>query len=89
MRRSAKGTLLLELLNTAQRPAAVAVAVDAGAGVALDLATETELPISTRGYQSEATVTIPPAGWKVIAFAETRKALDDERSASLVKARLR
>jgi hypothetical protein len=89
MRRSTKGTLLLELLNTAPRPAAVTVTIDGVAGVALDLATETELPLSTRGYQSEAAVTVPSTGWKVIAFAETRKALDDERNASLVKARLR
>jgi hypothetical protein len=57
--------------------------------VALDLATEQELTLSSRGFQSEARVTIAPRGWKLIAFATTRKALDEERSAPRLQARLR
>jgi hypothetical protein len=89
LRRSPKGTLLLALFNASRRPAEVAAAVEDVAGVALDLATEQELPVSSRGFQSEATVTIPPRGWKLIAFAATRKALDTERNAPRLQARLR
>ncbi len=89
LRRSAKGTPLLALFNSSNRPAAVAAGVDGVAGIALDLATERALPLSVRGFQSEAMVTIPARGWKLIAFAESRKSLDDERNAPRLKARLR
>jgi hypothetical protein len=89
LRRSPKGTLLLALFNASSRPAEVAAAVEGVAGGALDLATERELPVSSRGFQSEARVTIAPRGWKLIAFGATRKALDDERNAPRLQARLR
>lgn len=89
LRRSAKGTPLLALFNSSNRPAAVAAGVDGVAGIALDLATERALPLVVRGFQSEAAVTIPARGWKLIAFAESRKAFDDERNAPRLKARLR
>lgn len=89
LRRSAKGTPLLALFNAANRPAAVAAGVDGVAGVALDLATERALPLSVRGFQSEVLVTIPARGWKLIAFGASRKALDDERNAPRLRARLR
>ena len=89
LRRSPKGSLLLAVFNTSSRPAEVAAAVEGVAGVALDLATEQELTLSSRGFQSEARVTIAPRGWKLIAFATTRKALDEERSAPRLQARLR
>jgi hypothetical protein len=89
LRRSPKGTLLLALFNASSRPAEVAAAVEGVAEVALDLATEQELPVSSRGFQGEARVTIPARGWKLIAFAATRKALDEERNAPRLQARLR
>jgi hypothetical protein len=89
LRRSPRGTLLLALFNASGRAAEVGAAVEGVAGVALDLATEQELPLNSRGFQSEAMVTISPRGWKLIAFAGTRKALDEERNAPRLQARLR
>ncbi|MDQ3815359.1 MAG: hypothetical protein M3347_15680 [Armatimonadota bacterium] len=89
LRRSPRGTMLLALYNTSPRPAGVIAAIDGVAGVALDLDTEAELPVTTRGYQSEATLTIPAQGWKIIAFADTRKSLEEERNTPRLKAKLR
>ena len=89
LRRSARGTMLLALFNDADRPAAVAASIDGAAGVALDLATQRELPLAVRGFSSEASVTIAPHGWTLIAFAQTRKALDEERNAPRLQAKLR
>ncbi|MBV9867902.1 MAG: hypothetical protein JO316_21315 [Abitibacteriaceae bacterium] len=89
VRRSAKNTLLVALFNTSNQSAAIGAAVGGAPGVALDLADDDDLPLTVRGYQSEATVTIPAGGWKLIAFAESRKALEDERNASHLQAHLR
>ncbi len=89
LRRSPKGALLVGLFNTASREAGVRATVEGAAKTALDLTTETEAPSSIRGGQTTFNVTLPPHGWKVIALAETRKALDDERNAPRLKAKLR
>lgn len=89
VRRSTKGTLLVALLNTGQTPASIAVAVGNAPGLAVDLADETELPLDKRGFQSAATTTIPAGGWKLIAFAASRKAFDLERNTSRLQGRLR
>lgn len=89
LRRSPKGALLVGLFNTAAREASVWATVEIAAKTALDLTTETEAPSSIRGGQTTFTVTLPPHGWKVVALAETRKDLDDERNAPRLKAKLR
>jgi len=89
VRRSPKGALLVAVLNPSARPVALAVTARSVAAVALDLAAETELPLKQRGFESEASVTIPAQGWKIIAFATTRKALDDERLARRLNARIK
>jgi len=89
LRRSPRGTMLLALFNTATRPATIAAAVNGVAGLAYDLSGETELPVTTRGFQSQTTVTLPAQGWKIIAFSTTRKAFDEERNTPRLKARLR
>ncbi len=89
VRRSVKGTFLVAILNPSVRAVSVALTAKGLAGVALDLETETELPLKQRGLDAEAKVTVPAQGWKIIAFAATRKALDDERSARRLNARIR
>ncbi|HEX8833680.1 MAG TPA: hypothetical protein VF719_05740 [Abditibacteriaceae bacterium] len=89
LRRSPRGAFLLALFNDADTPAAIGASIDGAAGVALDLETERELPLAVRGFQSEASVMIPAHGWKLVAFAESRKSLDEERNAPRGKIRLR
>ncbi|HEX8551453.1 MAG TPA: hypothetical protein VF681_07830 [Abditibacteriaceae bacterium] len=89
IRRSPKGALLLALLNSGDNPARVAATVDGAAGIALDLETGAALPLEVRGFASEATVTIPANGWKLVAFATTRAELDAERLAPLSRASLK
>jgi len=89
VRRSAKGALMVAVLNPTARPANLAITARGVAGVALDLDSETELPLKRRGAEAEAKVTVPAQGWKIIAFAATRKALDDERSVRRLTARIR
>jgi hypothetical protein len=89
LRRSKGGTLLLGLFNSSAQAVPVAASVNGVAGVALDLANERELPLSTRGYQTEVTVTVPADGWSLLALATDRKKLDAERSAPLAAARLK
>lgn len=89
VRRSAKGTMLLALFNKGKRRVAVTAAVDGVAGVALDLATERELALEVRGFQSEVTTSIPAQGYALIALSDSRRALDEERNAPRLQARLR
>jgi hypothetical protein len=89
LRRSPRGTLLLSVFNDSDTEIEIGAGIDGVAGVALDLATETELPLNVRGFFSEATLKIAPHGWKLVAFAENRRKLDEERNAPRVKARIR
>lgn len=89
LRASPKGTLLVALMNSGSAPVEVAATVNARAKVAFDLADERELPLDTRGNHATTRLTIPGNGWKIVAFATTRKDLDDERNAKRLTARLR
>ena len=89
LRRSAKGAVVLSLLNEENEPRVVDVSLDGAAGVALDLVNERELPRQTVGFRSTATVSIPPHGIALVAFAATRKALDDERNAPRHRAKIK
>lgn len=89
LRRSKRDTLLLALSNAQSAPARLAVTVQTAAGVALDLASEKELPVTTRGFHTSFNVTVPADGYTLVALGENRKALDDERNANRLKARFR
>ena len=89
LRRSLKGALLMGLFNDSSRPARVAATIQGVAGVALDLGNERELPRQTRGNESEVSLSVPANGWVLLAFAIDRKTLDDERSATTGKLRLK
>ncbi len=89
LRRSPKGALLLGLFNDSNRPVSVSATIQGAAGVALDLSRERELPLQTRGNESEVSVSIPANGWTLIAFAIDRKTLDNERGATAGKVRLK
>lgn len=89
LRRSSKGTIVLSLLNEEPEPRVVEASIDGAAGVALDLINERELPLQTVGFRSTATVSIPPRGIALIAFAATRKALDEERNAPRRRAKIK
>jgi hypothetical protein len=89
LRRSPKGALLLGLFNDSNRPVSVSATIQGAAGVALDLSRERELPLQTRGNESEVSVSVPANGWTLIAFAIDRKTLDNERGATAGKVRLK
>ena len=89
LRRSPKGALLVGLFNAAPREARISATVTGACKTALDLMSESEAPVSIRGGQTTFTVTLPPRAWKIVALAETRKALDAERNAPRLKAKLR
>lgn len=89
LRRSPKGALLVGFFNISPREARVAATVTGASKTALDLMSEAETPASTRGGQTTFTVSLPPRAWKVVALAATRRALDEERNAPRVKAKLR
>lgn len=89
VRRSAKGALLVALLNDSGTANTVQIAVDGAPKTCLDLGLERELTVATRGFEGRTTTTIPARGWTLLAFAETRRALDDERNASRLKATLK
>lgn len=89
LRSSAKGTWLLGLWNTAAEQGKVTVSVNHRSGVALDLNDEVELLVTARGNFSNITLTIPGGDWKIIAFGENRKELDQERNARTSTAKLR
>lgn len=89
LRRSAKGTLLLALFNGGTRAAAVAASVDGVARVALNLMTERALPLQVRGFQSEVGVWVPARGFVLLALSDSLQALNEERNAPRLQARLR
>ena len=89
LRRSAKGTVVLSLLNEENEPRIVDVSIDGAAGVALDLVSERALPLQTVGFRSTATISVPPRGIALVAFAATRKALDEERNAPRRRAKIK
>jgi hypothetical protein len=89
LRRSPKGALLLCLTNEANSDISADLAIDGAPGVCLDLTAERELSLSTRGFEGRTNVTVPANGYLLLAFAENRKALDEERNAVRLKARLR
>lgn len=89
LRSSSKGTLLLGVFNETNRERSVVLQTQAGAEAALDLATEQDVLVQRRGFASTIETTLPAGGWKLLALAATRKALDDERNAPRLKARLR
>lgn len=89
LRRSAKGTIVLSLLNEEDETRVVDASIDGAADVALDLVNERELPLQTVGFRSTATVSIPPRGIALVAFATTRKALDEERNAPRRRAKIK
>jgi hypothetical protein len=89
LRRTPRGNLVLLVSNTTDRAAAVAPTVMGAQQEALDLASETELPTTIRGDGAEISLIIPAHGYKLIAFAATRKALEDERNTPKAIAHLR
>jgi hypothetical protein len=89
LRRSPKGTWLLGLFNESDKSASVFVEANHYAQVALDLATEKELPLTVRGNRSTLETTLTPNGWRIIALGATRKELDEERFAPRAKVKLR
>lgn len=89
LRRSPRGAMLLLVTNTSTAPVTTSVAISGVYGVALDLADEKELPVASRGFSTDASLTVSPLGWKLIALASTRKELDDERNTPLLNARIR
>jgi CheY-like chemotaxis protein len=89
LRASAKGTLLLAILNSGSQPRKLAVEATTPAGVVLDLATEQEVDVVRRGFASVVDVDLPARGWKLLALSRTRKDLEDERNTPRLKARLR
>ena len=89
LRRSSGGTLLLGLFNDSAQTANIAATIETFAGVALDLRSERELPLATRGNESTVDVSVPANGWSAIAFAVDRKILDTERDAFSGKVRLK
>lgn len=89
LRRSARGSYIVALFNSSDKPANITASLDGAAGVALDLMTETELPLTVQGFSSSVTVTIAPQGYSLIAFSVSRQALDQERNTPLSQAKLK
>jgi hypothetical protein len=89
LRATATGTWLVALSNIGTDTGSVTLTVNHHAGVALDLNDEKELPLTARGNFTTVPLTIPGNGWKLIAFAENRKELDQERNARTAVAKLR
>jgi hypothetical protein len=89
LRASARGTLLVSLFNSSQQPHSLAVEASVPANIALDLGSETELPVRRRGGTVTIDVDLPADGWKLLALGTTRQALESERDAATRKARLR
>lgn len=89
IRRSPQGTWLIGLFNESTHAAPIALEANHFAGAALDLASEKELPLRTRGNRSFVDTTVPVNGWQIIALGESRHTLDDERFAPLSKAKLK
>jgi hypothetical protein len=89
LRRSPKGTWLIGLFSDSGESTPATVEANHFAGVALDLATEKELPLKTRGNRSTIETTIPSQGWQIIALGESRKVLDEERFAPRAKVKIR
>ncbi len=89
LRRSTGGTLLLGLFNDSAETVNLSATVETFAGVALDLRSERELPLTTRGNESTVNVSISANSWSAIAFAVDRKTLDTERDTFTGKVRLK
>lgn len=89
LRRSARGALILGIFNDSARDTKIAATVAGVAGTALDLNRERELPLFTRGNETEVSVTVAAHGFALVAFAVNRKTLDDERNDFSGKVRLK
>jgi hypothetical protein len=89
LRASSGGVLLLAIMNANDKGVTLNATVRADAGIALDLATETALPLEVRGLEARTRVTLAPHGWALVAFAKSRDDLDKERNAPRLTARWR
>ena len=89
VRASSRGTLLVGLFNQTNRLRSLTMSVQALAENAFDLRHESVLPSRVRGLRVETDVTLLPDDWTWLAFAENQKALDEERNAPRLKARVR
>lgn len=89
VRRSPKGTLLVALTNASAAAVATQIAVDGAPEFCLDLNSERELPVSRRGFEGRANVTVPANGYALLAFNSDRKTFNAERATPRLKAKLR
>ncbi len=89
VRASARGTLLLGLVNPADRPRALAVQTQAAGGYAFDLVQGRVLATRTRALRVEMDVDVPAHGFRLIALAKDALSFEQDRNAIRLKAHAR
>jgi hypothetical protein len=89
VRASARGTLLVALVNPSQSTRTLRMQTQAPGGYVVDLALNRLLAARTRGLRVEVDLDVPPNGFRLLALAADAKSFDQDRNAERLKARLR